>query len=56
MTGLQRVDALYAAALERDNTDPMLHMFVAQYAKIYRHNDYVETVHLDSAAVCARLP
>ena len=48
---LQRVDALYAAALERDNTDALLHVFVAQYAKVYRQNDYVENVHLDAAGV-----
>ena len=47
----QRVEETFAVALDRFSTDPWLHVFIAQYARYYRKNEYVEMLHLDTAAV-----
>ena len=54
---LQHAESVYAKALESHHRgDPVLHLFIAQYIRSYRHNTHAEITHIDAAAVRAPTP
>lgn len=52
---MQSVETLYSDALQQFPDSAVLHMFVAQYVRVYKGNRHVEQLHLGAAEVRARL-
>ena len=48
---LQEVDALYSSAVQHFPDSALLHVFIAQYLRVYRGNRHLELMHIAAAEV-----
>ncbi len=48
---LQEVDLLYATAMDHFRDSALLHVFIAQYLRVYRGNRHLELLHIAAAEV-----
>ncbi len=51
MACLQEVDALYSSAVQHFPDSALLHVFIAQYLRVYRGNRHLELLHIAAAEV-----